>query len=496
MENDKVSYGQILKSTSLFGGVQIFNILISVIKTKVITVLIGASGFGILGLFSSTIRLIVDFTKIGLDTSAVKEISEYNTKEDKSAVLEFIAVLNKVIWITGITGALLTIFFSKWLSIWTFGNSEYAYAFIWLSIAILLSQLTNGKVAILQGTQQLIRLAKANLLGSFVGLLVSLPIYYYYRKEGIVPAIIVGFVITYLVFFFFAKNKEKTTLKFGFVELFQRSKAMLSLGATMSFTSLFAALTLWLIQIYIRNFGGLDDVGFYSAGILIVNSYVGMVFSAMGTDYFPRLSAINKNNNLINKVVNEQADIAILLITPIITLFVAFAPIIIRLLYTKDFLVILGLVTFGMLGTLFKAVSFSLGYVIIAKGDSKIFIKTSIVFNLLMLSICVVSYKIKGLTGLGIGLLVYYIIHLIALKFITNHFYGLTLSKVFYKTFSICIGICILSFLGTFIQNMYAYYIVMILFVVISVVFTLVELQKRMNIRALVNEFFNHKKKL
>ena len=42
-----------------------------------------------------------------------------------------------------------------------------------------------------------------------------------------------------------------------------------------------------------------------------------MIFNAMATDYFPRLSAINKDNNAIQKVVNEQAEIAILLITPI-----------------------------------------------------------------------------------------------------------------------------------------------------------------------------------
>ena len=134
------------------------------------------------------------------------------------------------------------------------------------------------------------------------------------------------------------KNKKNQSIKIGYIEIFQKSKAMLSLGATMSFTSLFVAITLWLIQIYVRNHGGLDDVGFYSAGLLIINSYIGMIFNAMGTDYFPRLSAINKNNTLINKAVNEQADVAVLLITPIIIVFVTFAPVIIRLMCCKTIL--------------------------------------------------------------------------------------------------------------------------------------------------------------
>ena len=112
-------------------------------------------------------------------------------------------------------------------------------------------------------------------------------------------------------------------------------------------------------------------MGYYAAGILIINAYVGMIFNAMATDYFPRLSAINKDNNAIQKVVNEQAEIAILLITPIITLFLLFKELIIQILYTPSFLVITGLVTFGILGTLFKAVSFSLVTLLLPKGIQK-----------------------------------------------------------------------------------------------------------------------------
>ena len=102
-----------MKATSLFGGVQVFNILISVIRSKAIALLVGPIGFGVIGLLNSTLRIIGDFTKVGLDTSAVKEISEQNTQADNSKVSEIISVLEKIIWITGTLGALITIVFSK-----------------------------------------------------------------------------------------------------------------------------------------------------------------------------------------------------------------------------------------------------------------------------------------------------------------------------------------------------------------------------------------------
>ncbi|WP_198027640.1 oligosaccharide flippase family protein [Seonamhaeicola sp. S2-3] len=494
MNENKNSYKQILKATTLFGGVQVYNILLSVIKTKVVAVLIGANGLGILGLFNTTIRLVVDITKVGLDTSAVKELSELNSQKGISEVSDFISVLNKVIWVTGILGAILVVCFSKLLSIWTFGHDTYTIHFIWLGIAIIFSQLTNGKKAILQGTHQLKKLAKANLLGSSVALIISLPIYYYFKVEGIVPAIIASFVITYLVFLMYSKTNKTQAIKHSFFEVYQKSKAMFSLGLTMSFTSIVGALTLWLIQIYIRNEGGVEEVGFYSAGLVIINSYVGMVFNAMSTDYFPRLSAINKDNIKVKEVVNKQANIAVLIITPIILLFLTFDFLVIRILYTKEFLVILGLVTFGVLGTLFKAVSFSIGYVIIAKGDSKIFIKTSLFFNTLLFLICALSYNYGGLKGLGIGLLLHYVIHFTVLKILTYYLYNLTLNKAFYKTFLFCATLCFLGFLGTLIDYKYIRFLVMVLIVAISVIFTIKEFNKQMNLKEILLKFLKIKK--
>ena len=172
MSSKQNTYNQIIKATSLFGGVQVFNILLSVIRTKVVTIIIGPAGFGILGLFTATVKLILDFTKVGLDKSAVKELAEYDTLEDKTKRNEFIYVLNRVVWITGGLGALLTIIFSKFLSIRTFGDSSYTFGFIWLALAVLFSQLSSGRMAILQGTRQLKSLAKANLLSSTLGLIV------------------------------------------------------------------------------------------------------------------------------------------------------------------------------------------------------------------------------------------------------------------------------------------------------------------------------------
>ena len=181
MKNHKSSYSSILKATSLFGGVQIISIIIKVIKSKFMALFLGAEGIGISGLLTSSLDLVSASTNFGLHISAVKDISEANASENKSRVAVVITVLKKILWITGILGLISTIVFSSVLSEIAFGTSEYSLAFVWLSITLLFTQLTSGHLVLLQGLQKLKFLAKANLLGSFTGTLVTIPLYYFFR---------------------------------------------------------------------------------------------------------------------------------------------------------------------------------------------------------------------------------------------------------------------------------------------------------------------------
>ena len=81
------SYLQIFKATSLLGGIQVFNIFTSIIRSKIIAMLLGPTGIGISELFTSTTSLVGSLTNFGLGTSAVRNISEARGKtNDKGRI--------------------------------------------------------------------------------------------------------------------------------------------------------------------------------------------------------------------------------------------------------------------------------------------------------------------------------------------------------------------------------------------------------------------------
>jgi len=494
MTENKNSYRQVMKATSLFGGVQVFNILISLVRSKVIALLIGTTGMGIAGLLASTMGLINGLTNFGLERSAVKDISIANNDSDQDKVSRTISILKRLVWFTVTLGVIIMIVAAPLLSEFAFGNKEYTVSFRWISIALLFKQLASSQLAILQGLRKLQSLAKANLLGNFLGLLITLPLYYYYRIDAIVPAIIIATFISFAFTLYYTDKAVVDHVKISNKDAVKEGKSMIHLGFMLSLSSMITLLVAYIIQIYISKVGGVDEVGLYTAGFLILNSYVGIIFNAMGTDYFPRLAAISDEIIKIRKAVFEQALIAVLLISPIIVIFLTFAPLIITILYSKEFLPIVGMVSWGILGMLFKAVSWSMGYVIIAKGDSKVFIKTAIGFNAILLIFNALGYYYGGLEGLGISFFIYYIIHYISIRIITYYRYNFYFEKGFYPIFIFSILLCLTTFLLSYISNPILMYSLMIAIIIFSTGYSYYQLDKKMNIKEFIRSLIKRKK--
>jgi len=499
VNDNQQSYRKVLNATSLFGGVQFINIILRLIRSKAIALLIGPIGMGISNLLLTTMELINGLTNLGLERSAVKDISLANTNSNSKSVAITISILKKLVWLTITVGVILMVLSAPWLSEIAFGNKDYTISFRWISIALLFKQLSSSQLAILQGLRKLKSLAKANLLGNFIGLLITLPLYYYYKIDAIVPAIIIATFMSFIFTYYYSHKLDIKSVTISRKEAVSEGKGMINLGVMLSLSSLITLLVAYIIRIYIGSANeteelGLIDVGLYSAGFVILNSYVGIIFNAMGTDYFPRLSEIANDIKKLRKTVLEQATVAILLITPIIVVFLACAPFIIVILYSHEFSPIVAMVTWGILGMIFKAVSWSMGYMIIAKGDSKVFIKTAIGFNTILLSINIIGYHFGGLEGVGISFFIYYIIHFIAIRIITYYRYDFYFEKGFYKIFTFTVIMCFLAFSITLIPSSILKNSLMIGLIVVSCWYSYKELDKKIGVKDYLAGIFKRKK--
>jgi O-antigen/teichoic acid export membrane protein len=490
---EKSSYRDIMKATSLFGGVQIFNIFIQIIRSKVVATLLGPAGMGIMGLLNSTIDIIGKSTNFGLGLSAVKNIAAANSTKNKEQFSLIVIVLRRLVYLTGLLGMLVGIFLSPWLSLLAFGNKDYTLAFILISSTLLFSQLSKGQIVILQGMRKLKYLARANILGSSISLLITIPFYYSLGIDGIVPGIIVSSLITLIISWFYFNKISINPIKVSWSQTIGQGKSMAKMGFMLALSSLLTVGVSYIIRIYISSIGGIQQVGLFSAGFVIINTYVGLVFSAMGTDYYPRLSAIAYDNKLCKQAINQQAEIAIIILSPLLLIFLTYIKWIIIVLYSDQFIEISGMIYWATVGMYFKVASWPIGYIFLAKGASKLFFWNELVTNIYLLGFNLIGYHYGGLTGLGIAFAISYFFHLLQIYFVSKIKFSFTFEKTFVKLFIVQFSLAFLSFLSiNFANYPYTYLLGSVLFF-ISAGHSILELNKRLNLREILLSFSEKK---
>lgn len=487
--SEQRSYRQIMKAISIFGGVQVVQILVQIIHSKAIAILLGPAGMGINSLLNSNLGLVQSLTNFGLKTSAVKNVAEANGTENSNRVAVIITVLRRWVWITGLFGTILTLILSPWLSELTFGNREYTLAFIWISVSLLFNQLSSGQLVILQGLRKIRYLANANLTGAFLGLFVTIPMYYFWGVDGIVPAIIAMSLVNMLRTWYFARKikleKVEVTRKTTLVE----GKQMLIMGFLLSMSGLMTTGAAYILRIFISNTGGVDQVGLYSAGFAIINTYVGMVFTAMSTDYYPRLSAVAADNTKATQTINQQAEITLLILAPILVVFMVFINWAVILLYSTQFTGVNGMIQWAALGMYFKAASWSIAFILLAKGASKLFFWNELITNIYLLGFNILGYKYGGLDGLGISFLAAYFVYLVQVFILSRIKYNFSLGKNFIKIFTIQVVLGVLVFLIVKYTNKPVSYILGSMVILVSGLYSLWELNKRLDLKNLLNRF-------
>lgn len=487
-KENKRGYRNNFVTTLLFSGVQIYQIIIRIVRSKFVAMFIGPEGMGITSLLNSTTDLISASTNLGLSTSSVKTIAEAHSSSDEKQIGIIVTVLRRLVLLTGLFGMLICVFFAPIWSNQSFGNSDYTWAFIVVSVIILAEQLNKGELALLQGLQQKKYLARANIIGQTIGLIVTVPLYYFFGLKAIVWVLVYSSILAYCISKYFTHKVSIKVESVSWRETFSIGREMIKLGIFLSLQFILSQAVLYFVRNYISQTGGVEDVGLYSAGTAIVNTYLGLVFTAMATGYFPLLAATKSNIELKDSVM-KQAEISILLLAPIVLLFILFIKPVILLLYSNKFLPIENMLYWAMGATLLKGMGWALSYTILAKAKPVYFFYNELFAKFYTFPITILGYKYYGLTGFGVAILIGYSIYLVQEIIVVRHLFKIMYDKNIWILF-ICLNISIiLVYCSKLLLDSFWGYIVGIIISVISTIYVLNELNKRLDLKSAIKKY-------
>ncbi|MCM1450098.1 MAG: oligosaccharide flippase family protein [Clostridiales bacterium] len=409
---------RVFKALGVFGSLQVVNILCSVVRTKCIAVWLGTAGIGIFALYNTTLDVINQLVQLNLRQSGVREIANAPSFRFNFIV----AVVRRMGTLLGVIGALLTLFLSPLLSRFTFGDDSHTMPFILLSTVVFLNAMVAGEQAVLQASDRLRRLASASMWGGVVATVVSIALIKYAGFDGILPSIIVYSVVTAVAFYLRRESENKVSVSVR--ETLRHSTAIIRLGTYMTAAMFVSSLSQYIFIVWLRSQVDSEGVGIYQSGYMIVNQYVGLIFTAMAYEFFPRLSRVSSSRFKVSIYVKHEVAFILVALLGAIPLFINMVPVIIDLLYERSFLVATDYVTIASVGTVFRAFSFVLAFVILARADGKIYILTETVSSVLYIILNIAGYHWWGYAGVGLAYVVWYMLYLLSVTLVYCLRYG------------------------------------------------------------------------
>lgn len=397
------SYEQALKSTGIVGGAQFLTILITVVKTKIVALLLGPAGVGVLGLLQGIVDMVRNATGLGIHFSAVKDVAAANASRDGQRIGRTIRILRRWVWGTGLLGMTVAIALSIPLSRFSFGSAEYAVPIVLVSVVLLLTSLQEGQLALLQGLRMIGKMAKAKVAGAVAGFVLTVPMYWWLGVKGIVPAMILTAAAMLAISWWFVRGIRVEPAKLTPKETFRGGLSIAKLGFFIVVTTFASTATMYIVRSFVSQKMGTDGVGMFQAAWNISNVYVGLITSAMLADFFPRLSERSNDHAAMARLTNEQGEIALIIGAPMVAGILLFIPAVLNILYSSQFMAATAILQWQMAGAFTGFLAWPLGVIFLAKGKGHYCILTDGVWCAAYLSVVFAGWDRFGLEILGIA---------------------------------------------------------------------------------------------
>jgi enterobacterial common antigen flippase len=409
---EKHTYAEILHSSMLIGASAVPNIAIGVASTKAMAVLLGPAGFGLMALYNSIADLAQIIAGMGINSSGVRQIAAAVGSGDTVKVSRTVTVLRRTSITLGLVGAILLIGFAGPMSALTFGSRQHAAAIALLSAAVLFRCVSAGQGALIQGMRRIPDLAKMRVLSALFGAMVTIPMIYFLREDGIAPSLVaVAAMLIAVSWWYGRKVRIDRTPPMSMSQLGDEIAPLLKLGFAFMACGLMMSGATYGVRVLVLREVGFEASGLYQSAWTLGGLYVGVILDAMGADFYPRLTAVAGDNARCNRLVNEQAQVGLLIAATGVIATLTFSPLVVALFYSPKFYEAAEVLRWLCLGMALRIISWPMGFILLAKGVQRIFFWSELAWAGTWLGLSWVCISSFGLNGAGVAFFGAYVFH-------------------------------------------------------------------------------------
>lgn len=375
--------------------------------------MLGPSGIGLVSLYTSLMSTASAVATMGIGTIGTRQIAEALGKEDTHALA---VVRRAMFWgalLLASAGALVLWSLREILAVKVLGDAKHSTIVGWLALGVALSVAGASQGALIRGMRRIGDMARLSVYGAVLNTVLGIALLWQWGQAGLVAYVLVGPLVSFLLGHWYVSRLPKLiTDPVAVREMTHQWQTLLRLGVPFMGTGVVSALVQLWIRVEVGNTLGAESLGHFQAAWTISMQYIAFVLTAMGADYYPRLTSVIRDHKAATRLVNEQTEIALLLSAPVFIAMIGLTPWVINLLYTDAFLPAVNVLRWQILGDVLKVASWPLGFVILATGAGKTFFLTESLVLITMGSLIAVFLSAVGLNMTGIAFLICYVIYL------------------------------------------------------------------------------------
>ncbi len=402
---------QILRSTSIMGGASAIGILLSLLRAKVVALAIGPSGIGLLGLMSNLMNAVAIIAALGIGTSGVRFISEAVGRSDTQAVARARRTLLIATSLLAILGAILLWVFRRLVAAQVLGDPDQSHLVGWASLGVALLVASGAQGALLNGMRRIGDLARMQILSALTSTIVGVSAVLIWGEKALMALVLAAPLAMFLVGHWYVRRLALSKITLSPTEFGKHFLRLARLGMPVMFAGLVLTGGLLLIRTRLQTELGSGALGLFEAAWMISTTYLGAVMGAMGTDYYPRLTALTGQPEAAVALVNEQTRIALWLCGPVCVSFIGLAPWIFSLMFSSEFAGSVEVLRWQLLGDLLKILGWPLGFLLLALGEGRRFLAAEILAIGTFTTVVWFGLPYVGLAITGIGFLLMYVVY-------------------------------------------------------------------------------------
>ena len=403
-ETNDTSYDHVLKYTGVFGGVQGLKMLISAVRTKLTSVILMGVGMGLYTVYNRVFEFLNSASNMGIPLNATRTMGNlFENGTDEQIEHHAMVIRTWVLW-SAILSVFICLFFSPIISYFFFDKDWQRWPAVMLVAPVAVTNIiAEGECSILKGLRQVRKVALIETIIALGTLICTIPLYYMMGIHGVIFGLIACGILSAIVHFFFSLRLVPYKVNHSY-RTFIEGIPLIKVGIPYVLANVVSAVLQMIIAAIIVAASSKTQLGYYQAGWALMFSYAGLVFIALESDYFPRLSSVQNDKLRMNDTINQQIDVCTLIITPFLILLVIFMPYVLKLLYQEEFLVVEGMATLAVFYAFLRCVSLPIGYSILAKGHSIAYLVLEVIYDVFLGLLIWWCYSTFGLIGAGIAL--------------------------------------------------------------------------------------------